>query len=187
MFGWFKKRDQQLQQARSDVAAAAAEDAHLAFLGVQGAVGGVHADMPRDPFLLGVLSNHAAIMSVIAAGGPCPLDVTEKAMVRALELAFSAQGVDRVRAIGLLLEFKNHPEYIKGVAVSKLVLAARFGRKDLQGDPLLVAARNRVNSMPKAFRESFGSTESEQVAEVLNQDLLVKPTAARYGKLGRSH
>lgn len=186
MFGWFKKKAQQVEQARTDVAAAAADDAQQGFMRVQGALGGLHPDMPRDPFLVGVLSSHAAILSTIVAGGRCPLHVTEAAMVGALKLAFGSVGVDHAKAIALLMEFKNHPEYTKGTQVSTLVLAARFGRKDLQGDPLLVDARTRVRAMPKAFRESFGSSEEEQVAEVLSQELLVKPTKARYGELWRA-
>jgi hypothetical protein len=186
MFGWFKKKAQEVEQARSDVAAAAADDAQQGFMRVQGALGGLHPDMSRDPFVVGGLSSHAAILSTIVAGGRCPLHVTEAAMVRSLELVFGSVGVDRTRAISLLMEYKNHPEYTKGTQVSALVLAARFGRKDLQGDPLLVDARTRVRAMPKAFRESFGSSEDEQVSEVLSQDLLVKPMKAKYGELWRT-
>jgi hypothetical protein len=107
-------------------------------------------------------------------------------MILAIQLAFGRVGVGRAEAVGLLLEFKNHPEYTKGAQVSTLILAARYGRKDLQGDPLLMEAKARVRSMPKGLREAFGSEEDEQVAEVLFQDLLVGPIKDRYGELWRT-
>ncbi len=185
MFGWLKKQAQKTHEARREVAAEAASDAQRMMVKVEGALGGLHASMPEDPFVVGALATHAAILSKVISNGQCPLSVVEAAMVQAMQLTFGSQGVDRNKALGLLFQFKNHPEYTKGGQVATLILAARFGRRDLQGDPLLVSARQRIRSMPQAFREVFGDTEEEQISEQLNQELLVAPLKSKYGELWR--
>ena len=185
MFGWLKKKAQDVAQARADVAAEAADDAHRMFSTVQGALGGMHPSMREDPFIVGALAMHAAVLAKVISNGQCPIAVLEGAMVRAMEITFASLGVDRNAALGLLFQFKNHPNYTKGTQVVTLIQAARFGHKDLQGDPLLVEARQRVRSMPKAFREAFGNSEEEQISSLLTQDLLVAPLKQRYGELWR--
>ena len=185
MFGWLKRKTQEVAQARADVAAEAAADACRMFSTVQGALGGMHPSMREDPFIVGALAMHAAVVAKVVSNGQCPIAVLEAAMVRAVEITFASLEVDRNAALGLLFRFKNHPDYTKGSQVVTLIQAARFGRKDLQRDPLLVEARQRVRSMPKAFREAFGNTEEEQVSSVLTQDLLVAPLKQKYGELWR--
>lgn len=106
-------------------------------------------------------------------------------MVQAIEITFAPIGVDRNAALGLLFRFKNHPDYTKGTQVATLIQAARFGRKDLRGEPLLVEARQRLRTMPEAFRGVFGITEDEQVSSILIQDLLVTPLKEKYGEVWR--
>ena len=107
-------------------------------------------------------------------------------MIQALELAFVGTGVERWEVIAALQRFKNHPEYSKAVQVVSLILGARYGRNDLAHDPLLLEARAEVRAMPKAFRESFGSTEPEQVANQLSHRHFLAPLKEKYGELWRS-
>lgn len=183
MFGWLRRSAQQVQEARAQVAAQAATDAQQMFMRLQGALGGLSPDMPEDPFLVGAVATHAAILTKVLSNGQAPLAVAEAAMVQAMQLAFGTVGVDRIRALGLLHQYKNHPDYTKASQVITLVLAARFARKDLLGDPIILNARERVRAMPQAFRQAFGSTEEEQVAEQLCQELFVRPMKAKYGEL----
>lgn len=181
MFGWLKKQMGQVQDARAEVAGEAAMDALRMKTGLDAAIGGLSAAAAKDPFVVGVVGTHAAILTKVITAGKCPQAVTEDAMIQALVLAFGSQAVDRTKAIGLLFEFKNHPDFRQGSQVATLVLAAKYGRKDLQFDPLVVSARQSVRDMPAAFRNVLGDTEDEQVAAQLSQDLLVKPLLNKYG------
>ena len=185
MFSWFKRHARKTQEARGEVAMEAALDAGRMIAKLEGALGGLNTAMSEDPFIVGALAAHAAILSKVISNGQCPISVTEAAMVQALQVSFGTQGVDRTKALGLLFQLKNHPEYTQGSQVTTLILAARFGRRDLQGDPLLVNARERIRSMPRAFREAFGSTEEEQISEQLSQELLIAPLKTKHGEVWR--
>ena len=183
MFGWLRKQAAQVHQARQDVALEAANDTHQFMLRVSAALGAMPREMLADPFIIGAIASHAAILSKVITGGQSPEAVTENAMVSAVQLSFSGSSVSKEDALGALYQFKNHPEYTKATQVVTLILAARFGRRDLASDPLLLEARRKVKSMPAAFRESFGSTEEEQTATQLSQELFTKPLREKYGQL----
>ena len=183
MFGWLREKAAQVHQAHQDVALEAANETQKFMLKVPAALGAMPKEMLTDPFIVGAIASHAAILSKVITNGQCPQAVTENAMVTAVQLAFAGSAVSRPDALGALYEFKNHPDYTKATQVITLVLAARFGHRDLVSDPLLVDARKKVKSMPSAFRESFGNTEEEQVATQLTQDLFLKPLRERYAQL----
>jgi hypothetical protein len=183
MFGWFKMQAAQVQQARREVALEAAEDTQKFMLQVAAALGGMPKEMLADPFVVGAIASHAAILSKVVSNGQCPQAVTEAAMVTAVQLSFSGISVTREATLGALFQFKNHPEYIKATQVITLVLAARFGRKDLVNDPLLLEAKRKIEAMPKAFRESFGASLEEQVAHELSRALFIQPLREKYGAL----
>jgi len=186
MFGWLKRGAQKGQAGPRDVAEEAARDTYRLVAKLEDALGGMHSAMTEDPFVIGTLAAHAAIVATVTSDGPCPLPVVETAMVRAIEYAFGAAGVGGARALELLLQHKSRPEYARGSQIATLILAARFARDDLQDDPLLVRARERVLSMPDALRPSFGSTEAEQVSAQLFHDLFVSPLKAKYGEPGKA-
>lgn len=183
MFGWFKKQAAQVQQARHDVALEAAEDTHKFMQQVSAALGGMPREMLADPFVVGAIAHHAAIISKVASNGQCAQTVTEAAMISAVQLSFEGASVTREAALGALFQLKNHPEYTKGSQVVTLILAARFGRKDLVNDPLLLEAKRKIEAMPTAFRESFGASLEEQVAYELSHTLFIQPLREKYGAL----
>ncbi|WP_422011013.1 hypothetical protein [Roseateles sp.] len=176
MSGWWKRHKQDDRPV--DIAATAAEDAWQVFVGVQRALGDGAADLSGDPFLVGVLASHAAILSTLLAGGPGDLAVTEAAMTGVLGRAF---GMDTAAAVDFLMQFKSRPEYIQGVQASTLMLAARFGRRDLQDDPQIVAARARLQAMPEAVRQGQGGEVHDQLAALICLQLVIEPMQARYG------
>jgi hypothetical protein len=182
MFEWLRRQSQKVHQARMEVASEAAFDTQRLMASVEGALGGIPPQMAEDPFVIGVLSSHAAIASKIISNGQAPLAVCEAAMIQAVQAVF---GLERTKAIDLLFRFKNHAEHTKGAQVATLLLAARYGRRDLQGDPLIVEARERLRLMPAAFRSSFGATEDAQASVMLCQDLLVKPLKEKYAEVWR--
>lgn len=183
MFGWFKKQAAQVHQARREVALEAAQDTQKFMLQVSAALGGMPKEMLADPFIVGAIASHAAILSKVISNGQCPQAVTEAAMVTAVQLSFAGMSVTREAALGALFEFKNHPEYTKATQVVTLVLAARFGRKDLVNDPLLLEAKRKIEAMPKPFRESFGASLEEQVAHELSHALFIQPLLQKYGAI----
>jgi hypothetical protein len=181
MFGWFKKHAAQVQQARQDVALASAEDTQKFMLQLSAAVGDMPKKMLTDPFVIGAIASHAAILSKVVSNGQCPQAVTEAAMVTAVQLSFAGASVTREDAIGALYQFKNHPDYTKASQVITLVLGARFGRKDLVNDPLILETRRKVEDLPLQLRESFGATVEEQVAHELSRTLFIQPLREKYG------
>lgn len=104
-------------------------------------------------------------------------------MVMGVQRTFMASAVTREEALGALFQFKNHPEYTRASQAVTLILAAKYGRRDLASDPLLLETRKKLKSMPPAFREAFGPNEAEQTASLLTQDLLVTPLKTTYGNL----
>lgn len=183
MFEWLRKRATAVHKARQEVALEAANQTSTFMLKVPAALGAMPREMLSDPFVVGAIASHAAIVSKVMTNGQCPTSVIESAMITAVQLVFSGAGVTKEESLSALYQFKNHPDYAKATQVVDLVLGARFGRRDLVTDPLVVEARGRVRSMPRAFRESFGSTEEEQIATQLSHDLFVKPLREKYGEL----
>jgi hypothetical protein len=174
MFGWLRKSVIQAQDARQEVAIEAASLTQSFMIQIPAAIGPMTKEMISDPFIVGAIASHAAITSKVISNGQCPQSVTENAMVTAVILSLSGTGVNKTDAIGALYQFKNHPEYTRASQAITLILGAKYGRKDLVFDPVVVAARKYIQSLPKALQTTFGDTEAEQVAYKLTQELLVE-------------
>lgn len=186
MFGWFKRKAAEVQQARGEVVSLAAEEAARFMLAVQAALGGFPRRMLDDPFIIGAIAMYAAISLKVMTNGQTANALIESAMIEAVERTFLGKGVAHHDAIDALMRFKNNPEYARAVQVVSLILGARYERKDLIHDPLIVEARANVASMPQMFRKEFGATEAEQVAYELTRRHFIEPLKARYGELWRN-
>ncbi len=186
MFGWFKKKVADVAQARKDLVYVAASESAKFMMNVRATTGGFPRRMLDDPFIVGAAAMYAAVTAKVLSGGQVPNVLIEAAMIQALELAFVGTGVERWEIIGALQRFKNHPDYSKAVQVVSLILGARYGRKDLANDPLLLEAQADLRSMPKAFRDSFGQTEAEQIAYQLSHRHFLTPLKEKYGELWRT-
>lgn len=186
MFGWLKRNSAEVHQARGELVAMAAEEAARFMLGVQGALGSLPRRMLDDPFVIGAAAMYAAIALKVMTNGQAATTLVEAAMIEAIERTFVSNGVARHEAMGSLIRFKNHPEYAKGVQVASLILGARYERKDMVHDSLIVEARASVLSMPQAFRNELGATEAEQVAYELTHRHFIEPLKARYGEPWRN-
>lgn len=185
MFGWFKRKAQEHQQARADIIGYCSDEAAGFAINLKSALGGFPRTMLDDPFIVGALAMYAAITAKVTTNGQATNVMLEAAMVQAIEKSFAGQGVAHHEAKGALLQFKSHPEYAKGVQVVSLILAAKYERKEMVSDPILADAKARVVSMPKAFRNAFGETESEQVAYEVTKSQFIEPMKAKYGELWR--
>ena len=183
MLSWFRKKTAEVTQARADVAQAVAEETQSFMIQIEGALGGMPRRMLEDAFVIGAIAAHSAITSKVFTNGQCPLSVVERAMVIGVQRTFMAAAVTREEALGALFQFKNHPEYTRASQAVTLILAAKYSRRDLATDPLLLDAKKKLKGMPAAFRESFGPNEAEQAASLLTQDLLLKPLKEKYGNL----
>jgi len=164
----------------------AAGEAAKFMMEVQGALGGIPRRMVDDPFVIGAIAMYAAISLKVITNGQVANTQIESAMIKAIERTFVGKDVAQHDAIGALMRFKNNPEYARAVQVVSLILGARYERKDLISDPLVVEARENVASMPQMFRNVFGATEAEQVAHELTKRHFIEPLQAKYGELWRN-
>jgi len=183
MFSWFRKKTAEVAQNRSDVAQAAAEETQSFMMQIEGALGGFPRRMLGDPFIIGTVATHSAITCKVLTNGQCPLAITESAMIMGVRFTFMASAVSKEEALGALFQFKNHQEYTRASKAVTLILAAKYGKRDLAADPMLLETKKRLKGMPAPFRELFGANEAEQTASLLIQDLLVKPLKETYGDL----
>lgn len=186
MFSWLKRKTAEVQQARQEVVTLAADETAKFMLAVQAALGDLPRRMSDDPFVIGAIAMYAAISIKVITKGQATNALIESAMIASIERTFLGKGVAHHDAIGALMQFKNNPEYARAVQVVSLILGARYERKDLVHDPLIVEARTYVTAMPQAFRKEFGATEAEQVAYELTRRHFVEPLKAKYGQLWRN-
>jgi len=185
MFGWLKRRTDEVRSARHDLVTYAADESAKFMLVLQAALGGFPRKLFDHPFVIGGAAMYAAITLQVASDGRASNVMVESAMTGAVEKSFSGKGVARHEAIGALMQFKNDPDYAKAVQVVTLIVAAKYERKDLVNDPLISEARARVRSMPDMFRKQFGDTEPEQTAWELTSQLFVAPMKEKYGQVWR--
>ena len=186
MFGWLKRKADEVRTARGEVVAQAADESAKFMLGLQAVLGGLPRRMLDDPFIIGATAMYAAITNKVMTNGQAPNVLVEAAMTKAIERTFEGRAVARHVVNGALMRFKNDPEYAKAVQVITLILAARYERKDMVNDPLITEAKASVKSMPQAFRKEFGATEPEQVAHELTRRLFIAPMKEKYGELWRN-
>ena len=186
MFGWLKRKADEVRTARGEIVAQAADESARFMLGLQAVLGGFLRRMLDDPFIIGATAMYAAITIKVMTNGQAPNVLLEAAMTEAVERTFLGKGVARHEVIGALMRFKNDPEYAKAVQVITLILAARYERKDMVNDPIITEAKTSVRSMPQAFRKEFGANEPEQVAYELTRRLFIVPMKEKYGELWRN-
>jgi hypothetical protein len=186
MFGWLKRKGEEVRTGRGEVVSQAANESAKFMLDLQAALGGFPRTMLDDPFIIGATAMYAAITIKVMTNGQAPNTMVEAAMTEAVERAFLGKGVARHDAIGALIRFKNDPEYAKAVQVVTLILAARYERKDMVHDPLISEAKASIASMPQVLQKQFGDTEAEQVAYELSRRLFIAPLKKKYGELWRT-
>ena len=148
------------------------------------AIGGWPKTMLDDPFVVGSIESHTTIVLQHLTNGKCPPEIAAEATVRAVQFTFIGKSVSKEEAEQALRNCRGHNDYLKAAQAVTLILEARFGRPD-GTNASVREAQSRLRGMPRAFRETLGSTEQEQLASFLSQEHFVRPLKEKYGELWR--
>ena len=171
--------------AGPSVAHEAAQDTQRFMTQVSAALGAMPRTMLSDPFVVGSIASHTAIVLQRLTNGQCPSTIANEATIAAVQLAFLGTSVSKEEAERALRDHRGHKDFQKATQAVKLILGARFGRSDDAGALAVREVQSRLRAMPRAFRDALGSTEQEQVATLLSQEHFVKPLKEKYGELWR--
>jgi hypothetical protein len=180
MFSWFRKRQEASVQDLHQLAATAAMQTQDFVVQVEASLRGLPLTLLDDPFFIGLITMHAAIAVRKMTNGQAAMHAVERTMIKSIEIVFGRYSCTSQDAIRKLLEFKNHPEYTKGVRAADLIQSANAGRTDIANEPEVLAARERVEGLPSPFKEVFGKTPSERLAYQLTVNLVLDPLKSKY-------
>ena len=171
--------------AGPNVAHEAARDTQRFMTQASAALGAMPKTMLNDPFVVGSIASHTAIVLQHLTNGQCPPATANEATITAVQLTFPGTSVSKEEAERALQGHRGHKDYQKATQAVTLILGVRFGRSDGAGTLAVREMQSRLQAMPRAFRDAFGSTEQEQVATLLSQEHFVKPLKEKYGELWR--
>lgn len=180
MFNWFRKRQEASIQDMHQLAVTAAMQTQQFVIQVEASLCGLPRELLDDPFFIGLITMHAAIAVRKATNGQAAMHVVERTMIKSIEVVFGRYSCSNHDAIGKLFKLKSHPEYINGVRAANLIQSAIAGRTDIDKEPEVLLARERVEKIPSFLKKEFGKTPSERLAYQLTADLVLRPLNAKY-------